>query len=91
VNLEPAVEPGGAGGEDAPVGGELAPVHLQDDVTEAALLALQPQLLKDHDAVRVRLRDGPGRRLEELVRESVLTEGGRHGSGRKDRQPDLSN
>ncbi len=85
MHLEPAVEPGRAGGEDAPVGGELAPVHLQDDVTEAALFALQAQLLENADAMRLRLGDGPGSGLEELVREAV----GRHTSDRRDRQPVL--
>jgi hypothetical protein len=83
VDLEPAVEPGRAGGEDAPVGGELASVHLQDDVTEAALFALQAQLLKNADAMRLRLGDGPGSGLEQLVREAV----GRHIRDRRDRQP----
>jgi hypothetical protein len=87
VDLEPAVEPGRAGGEDAPVGGELAPVHLQDDVTEAALFALQAQLLKNADAMRLRLGDGPGCGLKELVRKAVVAKGGRHNRDRRDRQP----
>ena len=48
------------------MGRELPPVHLEDDITEPALLPLQPQLLEDRGAV-VGLRDSPRRRLEHLV------------------------
>ena len=51
VHIELPVEDTGAGGEDAPVGRELPAVHLEDDVTEPALLPLQSQLLEDRGAV----------------------------------------
>ncbi len=67
VDLQLGVEPRRAGGQNAPVSRELTPVHLQDDVTEATLLALKPKLLKDHHTVGVGLGDSPGRRLEEFM------------------------